>query len=133
MVRGGLEAVKFTLEELFPLTGSRTGEVTAAVLPMINPFETEQSSRATIVIVAEAPEASEANETMRLLPLPPQTPLPVEEQEIKLSDPGRLSVTVTDEAGSGPLFVRVIVYVTLLPATIVADEAVLLIARSAAP
>ena len=132
-MRGGLEAVKFTLEELFPPIGSRTGEVTAAVLPTISPFETEQSSRATIVIVAEAPEASEANETMRLLPLPPQTPLPVEEQEIKLSDPGRLSVTVIDEAGSGPLFVRVIVYVTLLPATIVADEAVLLIARSAAP
>jgi hypothetical protein len=133
MTRGGFEAVKFTLEELLPLTGSRTVEVTDAVLPMLCPFETEQSRLATIVMVAEAPEASELNETIRLLPEPPQTPLPVEAHDTNVSDAGRLSVTVIDEAESGPLFTRVIVYVTLLPAMIVPDEAALVTARSAAP
>ena len=133
MTRGGFEAVKFTLEELLALTGSRTVEVTDAVLPMLCPFETEQSRLATIVMVAEAPDASELNETIRLLPEPPQTPLPVEAHDTNVSEAGRVSVTVMDEAESGPLFTRVIVYVTLLPTVIVPDEAALVTARSAAP
>ena len=125
--------MKFTFEELLPLTGSRTIEVTDAVLPMLCPFETEQSRVATIVMVAEAPEASVLNETIRLLPEPPQTPLPVAAHDTNASAAGRLSVTVTDAAESGPLFTRVIVYVTLLPTIIVPDEAALVTARSAAP
>jgi hypothetical protein len=119
MVRGGFEVVKFTLAELFAVDGSRTGEVTAAVLPTLTPLDTEQFKLATIVIVSEPPAESVLNETIRLLPVPLQTPLPVETQDTKVSDPGKLSVTVTEAAGSGPLFTRVIVYVTLLPATIV--------------
>ena len=125
--------MKFTLEALLPLTGSRTIEVTDAVLPILCPFKTEQSRLATIVMVAEAPEASELNETIRLLPEPPQRPLPVAAHDTNVSDAGRLSVTVIDEAESGPLFTRVIVYVTLLPTVIVPDEAALVTARSAAP
>ena len=125
--------MKFTLEELLALTGSRTIEVTDAVLPMLCPFETEQSRVATIVMVAEAPDASELNETIRLFPEPPHTPPPVEEHDTNVSDAGRVSVTVIDEAESGPLFTRVIVYVTLLPTVIVPDEAALVTPRSAAP
>jgi hypothetical protein len=125
--------VKFTDEELLALTGSRTTEVTVAVLPMLSPFETVHSSLATIVIVAEAPDASELNVMLRLLPEPLQTPLAVEPQDTKDSDAGKLSVTDIVEAGSGPLFERVIVYATLLPAVMVGDEDVLVIVRSAAP
>ena len=107
--RGGLEAVKFTVEELFPLTGSRPSELTAAVLPILDPFVTEQSRVATIVMTAEAPDAKELNETIRLPPLPPQTPPPVEAHDTNASEAARLSVTVIDDAESGPLFTTVIV------------------------
>jgi hypothetical protein len=109
IIRGGFEAVKFTLEELLPLTGSSTAEATETVLPTTTPFATEQFRVATIVIVAEAPDASEVNETVRLLPMPPHTPPPVDEHIAKVTCEGRLSVTLIEEAGSGPLFVRVIV------------------------
>src|SRR6185503_5330787 len=133
MVRGGFDAVKFTLEELLVVDGSRTGDATVAVLPTIAPLLTEQLRVATNVIVAEAPEASVLKDTTLLLPLPPHTPPGVDRHETKVSETGRLSLTVTDKAGSGPLFTTVIVYVTLLPATIVAAEATLVTPRSAAP
>lgn len=133
MTRGGFEAVKFTVEELLPLTGSSTPDVTDAVLPTLAPFAVEQFKVALIVIAAEAPEASELNETVRLLPEPPHTPPPVDEHDTNISDEGRLSVTVIDDAGSGPLFVTVMVYATLLPTVMIVEEAVLLMARSAAP
>ena len=96
MAFGGFEAVKLAVEELLPLAGSRTIEVTDAVLLTFALLATEQLRVATKVIVSEAPEASEANETMRLLPEPPHTPLPVEEQDTNATDEGRLSVTVID-------------------------------------
>jgi len=109
IILSGFEAVKFTLEELFPLTGSSTPEETEAVLPTMAPLATEQLSVAAMVMVAEAPEASVAKVTVRLLPEPPQTPPPVELQLTKVTVAGRLSVTTTDEAGSGPLLVTEIV------------------------
>jgi hypothetical protein len=134
IMRGGFETVKFTLDVLLPLTGSRRAADADAVLPTTVPFATEQFSATVIVIVAEAPEASDVNVTLRLLPIPPQTPPPVEEHITNVTDAGRLSVTVIVDAGSGPLFVRVMVYVTMLPTTMgEAGETVLLIERSAAP
>ena len=130
---GGFEAVKLAVEELLAFDGSRTGEVTDAVLPIIVLSATAQLRVATNVIVAEAPDASEVNETVRLLPVPPQTPPAVDEHETKVSEEDRLSVTVIDWAGSGPLFVTITVYVTLLPTVIVGDDAVFATARSAAP
>ena len=53
--------------------------------------------------------ARDANVTVWLLPEPPQTPPPVEEHETKVVSAGRLSVTVTDVAASGPLLVTVTV------------------------
>ena len=93
---GGFEAVKLAVEELLPLAGSRTVEVTDAVLLTFALFATEQFRVATKVIVSEAPEASEENVTVRLLPEPPHTPPPVEEQDTNATGEGRLSVTVID-------------------------------------
>ena len=132
MTKGGLEAVEFAVEELLPLTGSRSNEVTDAVLLTFAPFATEQLNVAMILIVAEVPDASELNETVRLLPEPPHRPPPVDEHDTNARDDGRLSVTVIDEAGSGPLFVTVIVYVTSFPAMMLAAVA-LVMAISAAP
>jgi hypothetical protein len=109
MARGGFEAVKFPVEALLPLTGSRSVETTDATLVTVAPFATEQLRVAPIVMVAEAPAASELNETIRLLSEPPHTPPAVAEHDTNVTEEGRLSVTVIEGAGSGPLFVRVIV------------------------
>jgi hypothetical protein len=87
--------------------GSVVAEETEAVLVMVVP--PEPSAVATSVMVADAPTASEENVTVRLLPVPPQTPPPVELQETNVTFAGRLSVTTTDCATPGPLFVTVIV------------------------
>jgi hypothetical protein len=133
MTRGGFDAVTFTPEELLPLTGSRKGAVTDAEFAMLWPSETVQLRLATMLMVADAPDDSELKETVRFAPEPPHTPPAVEEHDTNVSEAGRLSVTVIDDAESGPLLTRVIVYVTLLPTTIVGAEAVLVTPRSAAP
>ena len=109
IVGGGLEAVAVAvLESLFG-SGSGVEELTVAVLLITVPSATEQFTLATKVMVSDAPDGRSANVTVRLLPEPPQTPLPVEEQETKVVSGGRLSVTVTDVAGSGPLLFTVTV------------------------
>ena len=109
IVGGGFEAVAVAvLESLFG-SGSGVEELTVAVLLITVPSATEQLTLATKVMVSDAPDGRSANVTVRLLPEPPQTPPPVEEQEIKVVSGGRLSVTVTDVAGSGPLLVTVTV------------------------
>src|SRR5689334_15276224 len=102
IVLGGLETVKLTLEELFIFEGSRTGDDTVAVLPTTCPFGSAQLTVALIVITAEALAAIELNETVRLLPDPPHTPPAVDEQEENVTAAGRLSVTTTEVAASGP-------------------------------
>jgi hypothetical protein len=72
------------------------------------PLATEQLTVATSVIVADAPDASEAKLTTRLLPEPSQVP-PGAEHETKVTSGGKWSVTITDVAVSGPLLVTVIV------------------------
>lgn len=69
---------------------------------------TKQFTQATMVMVSDAPAASAANVTVRLLPDPPQAPS-VEEQETNDVSADKLSVTVTFSAALGPLFVTVIV------------------------
>jgi hypothetical protein len=88
------------------------------------------STLATIVIVADAPGASEEKVTDLLLPLPPQTPPPVALHDTNVVPAGRLSVTVTSGAGFGPLFVTTIVKVTFEPAGTELDDACFVIERS---
>lgn len=109
IVGGGLEAVVVAVAELLFELGSGVEELTVAVLLITVPPTTEQFTLATKVMVSDSPDARDTNVTVRLLPEPPQIPPPVEEQETKVVSAGRLSVTVTDVAGSGPLLVTVTV------------------------
>src|SRR5262245_41555206 len=88
---------------------------TTAVLPMGEPFATEQLTRPTIVITSLVPGARDAKETVRLLPLPPHIPPPVESQEMKDRFDESTSVTVTEVAVDGPRLVTIIVFVTSEP------------------
>src|SRR5436305_13783027 len=106
---GGFDAVKLADAELLPLAGSLVAAVTDTTLAIDAPLVTVQLTDAVIVTVADAPAAIEANETMRLLPVPPQTPPPVAVQLTKETAAGRLSVSVIDCAVSAPLLVTVIV------------------------
>ena len=109
IVGGGLEAVVVVVEELLVVSGSNVRELTVAVLLITVPSATEQLTLATKVMVSDWPDARDANVTIWLLPEPPQTPPPVEEHETKVVSAGRLSVTVTEVAVSGPLLVTVTV------------------------
>src|SRR2546422_11483531 len=91
--------------ELSLLSVSGIAEATVPTLVIDVPPETELLTVATRVTTTDAPLAIDENVTVRLLPAPPQTPLPVAEQEMKVNVLGRLSVTMTDGAGSGPLLV----------------------------
>ena len=109
IVGGGLEAVVVAVAELLLVSGSGVKELTVAELLIAVPSATEQFTLATKVMVSDSPDAKDANVTVRLFPEPPQTPPPVEEHETKVVSAGRLSVTITDVAGSGPLFITVTV------------------------
>jgi hypothetical protein len=109
IVGGGLDAVVVAVAELLAGSGSGVKELTVAVLLISVPSATEQFTLATKVMVSDWPDARDANVTVRLLFEPLQTPPPVEEQDTKVVSEGRLSVTVTDVAASGPLFVTVTV------------------------
>ena len=100
--------------ELFPGFVSGVLLETEALLLIVAPSAVAALTLATIVIEAEAPDASDAKDTVRLLPEPPQIPPPVEVQEIKLTSAGRLSVTITEVASLGPLLVTLTLYVTSL-------------------
>ena len=104
-----VEAVVVVVEELLVVSGSNVRELTVAVLLITVPSATEQLTLATKVMVSDWPDARDANVTIWLLPEPPQTPPPVEEHETKVVSAGRLSVTVTEVAVSGPLLVTVTV------------------------
>jgi hypothetical protein len=107
IVGGGLEAVVVAVVELLSKLGSGVEELTVAVLLITVPSATEQFTVATKVMVSDSPGARDVYVTVRLFPEPPQTPPPVEEHETKVVSAGRLSVTITDVAGSGPLLVTV--------------------------
>ena len=79
--------------ELLLVLVSGVAEVTLAVFDSVpaGPFAV-----ATNVIVRVAPLAREVNGTLRLFPVPPQIPPPVEAQDTKVAPGGRLSVTTID-------------------------------------
>ena len=81
------------IAELFDATGSATDELMVAVLLIVELFARVHSTVATIVMVADAPEARDGNVIVRLLPEPPQTPPFVELQLTNVTDEGRVSVT----------------------------------------
>src|SRR5262245_14289052 len=131
MIGGGFETVVVVVDVLLLCTASKVAELIVAVLLTIAPSANEHFTLTTRVTVADAPGASEAKVTARLLSAPLQTPPPVEPQETRIVSSGRMSVTVTASAASGPSLVIVMVYVRLLPAVTGSGAAVLLIARSA--
>ena len=119
--------------ELFPGFVSGVLLETEAVLLIVAPSAVAALTLATIVIEAEAPEASDLKDTVRLLPEPPQVPPAVEVQEVKRTSGGRLSVTTTEVASMGPLLVTLMLYVTSVPAITGSGESLLVMARSVAP
>jgi hypothetical protein len=133
MLGCGLDAVVEMVDELFAMFESGTEEVAEAVFVIVAASATEQLTRATMVTVAEAPDTRVENVTVRLLPLPPQTPPPVAEHDTNETDRGRSSVNVTDDASFGPLLVNVMVYVMFEPAGTGAGDPAFDTARSASP
>lgn len=111
--------------------GSGVSLETVPVLLIIVPSAMFERTVPMIVIVAEAPAAIDEIDTLRLLPVPPQTPPPVALQDTKLNSTGRLSTIVNNEASLGPALLTVNVYVTLLPTSTGSGESVLLMDRSA--
>jgi len=106
-IAGGFETVKLAEAELLPLTGSRTAEVTAALLVGIVPLAVPQFTRATMVMVSVVFGAIELNRIERLFPIPLHTPPPVALQVKKVTAEASVSVTVIEFAVSGPLLVTV--------------------------
>ena len=86
--------------------GSTDTELTVAVFVSVAP-NSAAFTWATSVIVAEPPTASDGKVTVRLLPLPPQTPPAVELHDTNVVSAGSVSDTVTPMASSGPLLVTV--------------------------
>jgi hypothetical protein len=82
-----------TVAELFATFASGVFEAMLAVLVIVVPAV--PFAVATRVIVSKSPLARAENVIVRLFPEPPQTPPPVDEQETKLTVPGRLSVSTT--------------------------------------
>src|SRR5687767_6530341 len=93
-VGGTACTVVLEVAELFAAFGSVVVAATVAVLSIVDPAG--PVAVATSVMSADAPVASDAKVTVRLFPLPPQTPPPVEEHDTKVTVTGRLSVTTTD-------------------------------------
>ena len=86
IVGGGLFAVVVVVEVLLFVFGSGfvAAAATVAVFVIIVPCASEQLTFATIVIVAEVtPRVGKV--TVRLLPVPPQTPPALEEQLTNVS------------------------------------------------
>src|SRR5262249_44774399 len=107
MSGAGLETVTEAENELLLDFGSGVCEVSVTELVTIAPSASEQLAVATTVMSAEAPEASELKLTVRLFPIPPQTPPAVDPQETNVVPAGKLSLTTVLTAVSGPLFCSV--------------------------
>src|ERR1051325_2239529 len=109
-IRGaGLFAMVVAVPTL--LAGLMSGVValkTVAVFPITVPFLTEQFTSATIVMIAVENGGSDAKVIVRLFPVPPQTPPPVELQETNERLEDNTSFTLTEFAAAGPAFVTTI-------------------------
>lgn len=104
---GGSATGTERVAESFADAGSNEHDSTVAVL--LSEPVTAQLVVATNVIVTELLAAISSKETVRLLPDPPHTPPPVDEQETKPMTDGRSSETTIFVAVSGPLLVTVMV------------------------
>src|SRR5712671_5524644 len=87
--RSADETVVVVFAESFPEFGSAVTELTDAVFEMLAP--PVPLTVATSVIVAEEPTAKDEKLTVRSLPVPPQTPVELQETKVRLD--GKLSVT----------------------------------------
>ena len=109
MIAGGAsETMTVAVAVLLAELSSGASELMVAVLLMNVPFGKGVFTVVTNVIVADAPAGSTAKVTLRLLPEPRQTPLPVAEQETNDTEFGKLSGTVTLLTGVEPLLIAVI-------------------------
>lgn len=109
--------VTLAVAELFDVSESGTVELADAVLLITVPSVAEPLTLTVKRIASAAFTASCENVTVTLLPLPPQTPLPVAAHLVNDIPAGRLSVTVT-VAGIGPLFFTISEKVDVPPGAI---------------
>src|SRR5215471_4128458 len=126
----GLDTVTEADAVLLPELGSGVSELTLTESLSTVPSGSVHWAVAMMVIFAEAPEASEAKLTERLLPTPPHTPPAVELQEKKAVPAGSVSLTMILTAVSGPPLCRVMLYVMFEFATTVDGLAVMATLRS---
>src|ERR1051326_7164759 len=85
--------------KLLPRFGSAVVLETNAIFDRSVPLATVESTVATKVTTAEAPDGNDAKVIVRVLPDPPHVPPPVEEQETNMTSAGRGSCSVTAAAG----------------------------------
>jgi hypothetical protein len=109
---GWLKAIAVVIEVLSLGFASGDAELALTVLMSGVPVPTGHSTIPIIVITACPPAGSDVNVAVMSAPEPSHTPPVVDEHENRLTPAGRLSVTTTDRAGSGPAFLTVIVYMT---------------------
>ena len=109
--------------ELLPGVGSNVCAPMVAVLVHWVPGSTLLFTVVTSVMVADVAPASVAKVTVRLAPLPPHAPPPVDAHDTNVTCGGRGSDTTTLAAGSALLFVTVIVYVSVWPGSTVTGSA----------
>jgi hypothetical protein len=83
------------------------------------------------VIIALDPGAIDAKDMVRVFPLPPQTPPPVELHELNERLAESTSVTVMEVAVAGPRLVTTIVLVTSVPVSTGLGARLVRIERSA--
>src|SRR5450756_1980256 len=112
----GAVTVVLALAALLPPTGSDgLDAATEALFVAIAPLGVAQTTLPVSVMVADAPDASDANVTVGTALVPPLAPPPVGAHGENAIDEGSASVTTAFVAGEGPLFVTVSVYVTDAP------------------
>jgi len=133
-----VDAVEIAVDELLPGVGSLVALVTVAVLLMLMPFASLEMTLKTMLNVAVAALAKFA--IVQLIgPVPPTAGVvhanvgpAVCVTETNVMPTGTLSVSETVCAPLGPLFVRLTVYVAVIPGVTVAGPD-LVTARSAEP
>src|SRR5499426_319785 len=107
MAIGFVATITLTITVLLEEMTSLVTLVTVAMLSIFVPLVTEGFTVASNVIAPVPFSAIRGKVTVRVLPVPPQVPPPVDEQDRNVNSAGRLSVTTTLLAICGPLLVTV--------------------------
>ena len=123
---GGTCTVVTSVTESLPAVGS--GGLAAETLAVLEMVPNSTGAVTVMVNCTDAAFASEAIVHVTVTPEAAPQPAP---EETKVTDEGKVSVTVTVAAVSGPLLVTVMVYVRDWPASTVVGFADLAIVRSA--